>query len=176
MIATLQDLRDAKAILSEEANRLGVAAIPTGIMVEVPSAAVMAAQFAKEADFFSIGTNDLTQYTLAIDRGHPKLAPQVDGLSPSVLQLIAQTVRGAHAEGRKVGVCGGIASDPAAIPILIGLGVDELSVSLPSIPAIKAQIRTLRVPECQGLAGRALVAESGEAVRRLVPESDVTAS
>ncbi len=135
MIATLSELRDVKAMLAEEAASLGVPPVPTGIMVEVPAAAVMAAQFAREADFFSIGTNDLTQYTLAMDRGHPKLAPQVDGLNPAVLRLIAHTVKGARSAGRWVGVCGGIASDPCAVPILIGLGVDELSVSLPAIPS-----------------------------------------
>ena len=174
MIATLQELRDVKAILREEATSLGVPLIPTGIMVELPVTAVMAAQFAKEADFFSIGTNDLTQYTLAMDRGHPKLAPFVDGLNPGVLKLIAHTVTGAHSAGKRVGVCGGIASDPRAVPILIGLGVDELSISLPAIPAVKAQIRTLRLDACRVLAVRALAAESAEEVRRsqteVVPE------
>jgi phosphocarrier protein FPr len=147
-------------------------------MVEVPATAVMAAQFAREADFFSIGTNDLTQYTLAMDRGHPKLAPQVDGLSPAVLNLIAHTVRGARSVGRpvKVGVCGGIASDPSAVPILIGIGVDELSVSLPAIPAVKAQIRTLRLDKCRTLAERALAAGSVEDVRALVPNPDAEPS
>ena len=91
-----------------------------------PSAALLAEQFATEVDFFSIGTNDLTQYTLAMDRGHPRLAPQVDGLNPAVLRLIAHTVKGAEPLRRPVGVCGGIASDRAAIPILIGIGVSEL--------------------------------------------------
>jgi phosphocarrier protein FPr len=174
MIATLGELRDVKAILAEEAARLGVAPARAGIMVEVPATAVMAAQFAREADFFSIGTNDLTQYALAMDRGHPKLAPQVDGLSPAVLQLIAHTVRGARAAGRRVhvAVCGGIASDPAAVPILIGIGVDELSVSLPAIPAVKAQIRTLDLDECRRLAERALAADSAADVRALVPNPD----
>src|SRR4029434_10914455 len=111
MVATLSELRDVKAMMSEEAASLGVPLIPTGIMVEVPVTAVMAAQFAREVDVFPIGTNDLTQYTLAMDRGHPKLAPQVDGLNPGVLQLIAHTVKGAQPAGKKVGVCGGIASD-----------------------------------------------------------------
>ena len=176
MVTTLQELRDAKAILAEEASRLGVAPIRAGIMVEVPAAAVMAAQFAREADFFSIGTNDLTQYTLAMDRGHPKLAPQVDGLSPGVLHLIAQTVHGAHTAGRKVGVCGGIASDPVGVPILVGLGVDELSVSLPAIPGIKAQIRGLRMDACRELAEKALAAESAAQVRALVPDPDAEAT
>ena len=92
MIATLNELRDVEAMLGEEAASLGVPPVAAGIMVEVPATAIMAAQFAREADFFSIGTNDLTQYTLAMDRGHPKLAPQVDGLSPAVLRLIAHTV------------------------------------------------------------------------------------
>ena len=170
MIATLNELRDVKAMLGEEAASLGVPPVAAGIMVEVPATAIMAAQFAREANFFSIGTNDLTQYTLAMDRGHPKLAPQVDGLSPAVLRLIAHTVRGAQPLGRRIGVCGAIASDPGAVPILLGIGVDELSVSLPAIPAVKAQIRGLRLDECQRLAERALAAESAQEVRALVPD------
>jgi phosphocarrier protein FPr len=170
MIATLNELRDVNAMLGEEAASLGVPPVAAGIMVEVPATAIMAAQFAREATFFSIGTNDLTQYTLAMDRGHPKLAPQVDGLSPAVLRLIAHTVRGAQPLGRRVGVCGAIASDPGAVPILLGIGVDELSVSLPAIPAVKAQIRGLRLEECQRLAERALAAESAQEVRALVPD------
>jgi phosphocarrier protein FPr len=174
MIATLAELRDVKAILAEEAAGLGVPPVRTGIMVEVPAAAIMAAQFAREADFFSVGTNDLTQYTLAMDRGHPKLAPHVDGLSPAVLRLIAHTVAGARSAGRSVhvGVCGGIASDPAAVPILLGIGVDELSVSLPAIPAVKAQVRTLSLDACRALAERALAADSAADVRALVPDPD----
>src|SRR5262249_28625670 len=161
---------------AEESANLGVPTVSTGIMVEVPAAAIMAAQFAREADFFSIGTNDLTQYTLAMDRGHPKLAPQVDGLSPAVLHLIAHTVRGARSANRSVhvGVCGGIASDPSAVPILIGMGVDELSVSLPAIPAVKAQIRTLKIDQCRKLAELALAADSAADVRALVPNPDST--
>ena len=165
MVGLLSELRDAKAMLEEERQRLGVGPIETGIMVEIPAAAIMAAQFAREVDFFSIGTNDLTQYTLAMDRGHPKLAPKVDGLNPSILRLIAWTVKAAHDQGKWVGVCGGIASDPQAVPLLIGLGVDELSVSLPTIPSIKAQIRTLWLHECQELATRALTLETAAEVR-----------
>ena len=170
MIATLNELRDVKAMLSEEAANLGVPPVPAGIMVEVPATAIMAAQFAREANFFSIGTNDLTQYTLAMDRGHPKLARQVDGLSPSVLRLVAQTVQGALPLGRRVGVCGAIAGDPCAVPILLGIGVGELSVSPPAIPMVKAQIRGLRLDECQRLAERALAAESAQEVRAMVPD------
>ena len=172
MIATLNELRDVKAMLAEEAASLGVPAVPAGIMVEVPAAAVMAAQFARDAEFFSIGTNDLTQYTLAMDRGHPKLAPLVDGLSPAVLRLIGHTVKGARAQKRRVAVCGGIASDPRAVPILVGIGVDELSVSLPEIPAVKAQIRGLQMDACRELAERAMAAESAEDVRALVADAD----
>jgi multiphosphoryl transfer protein len=170
MVTTLDELRDAKAILAEEAADLGVPPVAAGIMVEVPATAIMAAQFAREAAFFSIGTNDLTQYTLAMDRGHPKLAPRVDGLSPAVLHLIARTVEAGRRAGRRVGVCGGIASDRSAVPILLGLGVDELSVSLPAIPAVKAQIRALRSDDCERLAERALAAESAQEVRALVPD------
>ncbi len=170
MVATLGEWRAARAMYDEERTRLGAPDIPLGIMVEIPAAAVMAEQFAREADFFSVGTNDLTQYTLAMDRGHPKLAPQVDGLNPAVLSLIGAAVRGADAHGRWVGICGGIASDPQAVPILIGLGVKELSVSVPAIPAIKAQVRTLNMAECRELAAKALAMDTAAAVRELVPD------
>ena len=141
-------------------------------MVETPAAALLADQFARDADFFSIGTNDLTQYTLAMDRTHPRLAPALDALHPAVLRLIDQTVRGAHARQRWVGVCGSLASDPQAVPILIGLGVDELSVSVPAVPAVKAQIRRLRLSDCREVAARALAASAASEVRALVNEED----
>lgn len=169
MVATIEEFRQAKAIFEEERAALGVGQVPLGIMVEVPSVAVMAPRFAAEAEFFSVGSNDLTQYTLAMDRGHPRLAPQVDGLNPAVLGLVKQAVDAAHDAGRWIGVCGGIASDPQAVPVLIGLGVDELSVSIPAIPAVKAQVRSLTLKQCQNLAERALAAESAGAVRALVP-------
>jgi multiphosphoryl transfer protein len=172
MVGLLSELRDAKAILEEERLRLGVAPVEVGIMVEIPAAAVMAAQFARESDFFSIGTNDLTQYTLAMDRGHPKLAAKVDGLNPAVLRLIQLTVQAAHSQGKWVGVCGGIAGDSAAVPILVGLGVDELSVSLPAIPAVKAQIRTLDLEQCKQLAQAALEQEDGAGVRAVIAKEN----
>jgi phosphocarrier protein FPr len=170
MIATVQELRDAKAMLLEEAKALGVEPIKCGIMVEVPSVPTLMHSFTYDADFFSIGTNDLTQYTLAMDRGHPKLAPKVDALNPAVLRLIAQTINGAHAHNRAVGICGGVAGDPQAIPILVGLDVDELSVSLPAIPTVKAQIRRLSLTSCRELAQRALNCWTVEEVRALEPE------
>jgi multiphosphoryl transfer protein len=170
MVSTIAELRDAKAILAEDAKSLGIEPMPCGIMVEVPAVAVMADVFAEEADFFSIGTNDLTQYTLAMDRGHPKLAPKVDALNPGVLRLIAQTVEGARKHNRFTGVCGGIAGDAQAVPILVGLGVNELSVSLPSIPTIKAQLRRLSYAGCRTLAQQALKCRTGGEVRALLTE------
>lgn len=173
MVATLEDFRLAKGVVEAERQTLGLDPIPVGIMVEVPSVAMMADQFAREVDFFSIGTNDLTQYTMAMDRGHPKLASQIDGLNPAVLALIDRAVVAAHRHGKWVGVCGGLASDPHAIPILIGLGVDELSASIPVVPAVKAQIRELSLVECQDLARKALLADSAAAVRKLVPITEM---
>jgi phosphocarrier protein FPr len=170
MIATLDEIREVKKTLAEETERVGVEPIETGIMIEVPAAAVMANQFAAEVDFFSVGTNDLTQYTLAMDRGHPRLAPKCDGLNPAVLRLIAQAVAGGREGNAWVGVCGGIASDPQAVPILIGLGVHELSASVPAIPLIKAQIRGLSRADCEALAQRALAADTAAEVRALLPD------
>jgi phosphocarrier protein FPr/phosphocarrier protein len=153
MIATLEELREAKAILAKELQSFSASTeVQVGLMIEVPSAAVMAEQFAREADFFSIGTNDLTQYTLAMDRGHPQLANKADGLHPSVLKMIALSCEGAHAHGKWVGVCGGLASETLAVPVLIGLGVTELSVSVPAIPAIKSLIKRLSLQACTAMA------------------------
>jgi phosphoenolpyruvate-protein phosphotransferase len=172
MVATLDEYRAARAILEEERAVLGVPEVPVGIMVEVPSAALTAPLLAAEVDFFSIGTNDLTQYTLAMDRGHPRLAPRVDGLHPAVLTLVRGVTTAATAAGRWTGVCGSVAADPQAVPLLLGLGVRELSVSVPAVPAVKAQIRTLALGECQDLATRALAADSAASVRSLVPVVD----
>jgi len=103
--------------------------IETGIMVEIPAAAVCAAQFAAEVDFFSIGTNDLTQYTLAAERSNPRVAALSDAFQPAVLELIRQVIDAAHAQGKWAGVCGEMAGDPLAVPLLVGLGIDELSMS-----------------------------------------------
>jgi phosphocarrier protein FPr len=170
MIASLDEIRSIKGVLEEERNRVGrEEPVQVGIMVEVPSAAVMATQFAQEVDFFSIGTNDLSQYTLAMDRGHPKLAPKADAMNPAVLRLIAQTIEGAHKNGKWVGICGGIASDLQAVPILVGLGADELSVSVPAIPAVKAEVRSRTHNECIALAQQALAQDTAADVRALVP-------
>ncbi|HEX4960539.1 MAG TPA: phosphoenolpyruvate--protein phosphotransferase [Thermoanaerobaculia bacterium] len=168
MIATLADLIDARAITEEVRRELGAPELEAGIMVEVPSAVIMAPELAAHADFFSIGTNDLTQYVLAMDRGHPQLARQADGLHPAVLRMIDQTVRATAGRKTWVGVCGGIAGDPLGAVILIGLGVTELSVSIPSIAAIKARVRSVSMMDAQALARRALACDSAEAVRGLV--------
>ncbi|MBK7832212.1 MAG: phosphoenolpyruvate--protein phosphotransferase [Gemmatimonadetes bacterium] len=168
MIATLAEWRAAKALVDREREALGVAPIPVGIMIEIPAAALIAERFAREADFFSIGTNDLTQYTLAMDRTNPRLAPQVDALHPSVLRLIERTVAGARAHKRWVGICGALAGDLHAIPVLVGLGVDELSADIPLVPAVKARVRSLSLAECQDTARQALDAADGAEVRAIV--------
>jgi phosphocarrier protein FPr len=146
---------------------LGAPQVDLGIMIEVPSAALMADAFAAEVDFFSVGTNDLTQYTLAMDRMHPLLAGKSDGLHPAVLRLIARTVEAAHAAGKWVGVCGELGADPQAVPILIGMGVDELSISVPAIAPAKAQIRALNLADAKALAERALACGTAKEVRNL---------
>jgi phosphoenolpyruvate-protein phosphotransferase len=167
MISTLEDFRQAKAIAEQVRGELNAQPVELGIMVEVPSAALLADQFAKEVDFFSIGTNDLTQYTLAMDRLHPQLAKQADGLHPAVLRMVDQTVKSASKEGKWVGVCGGMAGDPKGAVILTGLGVSELSVSIPSVAAVKAQLRSLSLAEMQAIAQKALQCRTAAEVRSL---------
>jgi multiphosphoryl transfer protein len=170
MVSTIAEWRAAREVVERERVALGVPPLEVGIMIETPSAALLADRFAREADFFSIGTNDLTQYTLAMDRTNPGLAPQVDALHPSVLRLIERAAAGARAHGRWVGVCGGLAGDPLAVPVLVGLGVDELSVSVPVVPAVKAQVRTLSLEDCRATAGLALDAADAAEVRALVTQ------
>ncbi|MDS4019411.1 MAG: phosphoenolpyruvate--protein phosphotransferase [Candidatus Competibacter sp.] len=153
-------------------EQVGGPEVKLGIMVEVPAVAVMADRFASMVDFFSIGTNDLTQYTLAVDRQHPELAAQADSLHPAVLDLIDATVRGAQATARSVGggwvgVCGGLAGDPLGARILTGLGVDELSMSAQDIAPVKAALRGESRASMQELARRALRARTAEEVRAL---------
>jgi phosphocarrier protein FPr len=167
MVTTLDDLRAAKAVAEQVRAELNVPPVDIGIMVEVPSVAMLAAEFAKECDFFSIGTNDLTQYTLAMDRLHPTLGSQVDGLNPAVLRLIDQTVRGAHSQGKWVGVCGGIAGDPLGATILVGLGIKELSMSIPAITEVKAQLRGISLASAQDLARRSLACRTAAEVHAL---------
>jgi len=168
MVSDIEELRRARALVEEIQKELGAEPVQLGIMIEIPSAALMADAFAPEVDFFSIGTNDLTQYTLAIDRGHPALASMHDGLHPAVLRLIAKTIEAAHKHGKRADICGELGSDPLAIPILIGLGMDELSVSIPAVPTVKAQVRTLDLADLKPLVQKALACSTAQEVRELV--------
>ena len=168
MVSEVDEFREAKAALDREALALGLPAPKCGVMIEVPSAALLSAHLAKEADFFSIGTNDLTQYTLAMDRGNPKLAGRAWAGDPSVLRMIDLTVKGARVHNRTVGVCGGAAGDPQLVPLLLGLGVDELSAPPPAVPLIKAAVRELDLAACQALAARALALGTAAEVRALL--------
>ncbi|WP_321934352.1 phosphoenolpyruvate--protein phosphotransferase [Paraburkholderia sp. J8-2] len=162
-VGELVRLRERIDTFAREAGR--TEPIEVGVMIEVPSAALLADQLARHADFLSIGTNDLTQYTLAMDRCQPDLAAQADGLHPAVLRLVAAAVEGANKHGKWVGVCGALAGDPLAVPLLIGLGVTELSVDPVSVPSIKARVRKLDYNDCRERAKNALALESAQAVR-----------
>ncbi len=176
MVATLDEVRWAKKVLEEckeELERKGVdysEKVELGIMVEIPSAAIISEYLAKEVAFFSIGTNDLTQYTLACDRGNKSLGYLFDSLNPAVLRLIKMVVDGAHACGKWVGVCGEMAGQKEAIPILVGIGVDELSMNARLIPPAKDLIRKLRLTELKKLAEEALNLATAKEVRELVRE------
>ena len=168
MVSGLSELRAVRLVLDEARKELGRAGrTDLGVMIETPAAAMIADLLAAEADFLSIGTNDLTQYTLAMDRGNPDLAGDIDALHPGVLRLIAQTTDGAAKHALWTGVCGGLAGDLAAVPILLGLGVSELSMPSAAIPEAKAMIRTLSPEACRGLAVQALAQPSADAVRAL---------
>ncbi len=173
MVTSIGEIREARVMLEEEHLSLQVKDIPhtwpiqTGIMIEVPGAALTSRILAPEVDFFSIGTNDLTQYTLAAERGSAALADFSDALHPAILRLIKMVVEAAHAQGKWVGVCGELAGDPAAAPILVGLGVDELSLNPGGIPRIKAIVRAIQTTQAQELAKRALESESVTHVREL---------
>jgi len=168
MIASLAELRAVRAVLDEARREMGIAErVELGVMIETPAAAMTADLIAAEADFLSVGTNDLTQYVLAMDRGNPELAARIDALHPAVLRMIDQTCKGAAKHGRWVGVCGGLASDLVAVPVLLGLGVTELSATAAVVPEVKALVRRLSLPACRDLAAKTLDQTSPEAVRDL---------
>lgn len=171
MVASVGELRAVRAVLAEAAAELGVESLPPlGLMIETPASAFLSDALAAEADFFSIGTNDLTQYVLAMDRTNAQLAAAADALHPAVLRAIEATARGARSREIPVAVCGGLASDPLAAPILIGLGVGKLSVTPAAAPRIKAVVRTLHSGDCRKGAYAALELDSAAAVRALVRE------
>lgn len=168
MVADRAELVEARKALAKHAGDLGVATPELGIMVETPAAALTAAALAADADFFSIGSNDLSQYALARDRTNPAVAAGLDGLHPAVLRLIDETVRGGAVHKRWTGVCGGLAADPEAVPLLIGMGVTELSVPGAAVAETKALVRTLDLSKCRAAAAQALTAPDAAAVRSLV--------
>ncbi len=171
MIASLSEFRLVRDRLDAILESLGIAdRIELGVMIETPAAAVTADILAAEADFLSVGTNDLSQYSLAMDRGNPAVAAGIDALHPGVLRLIAQAAAGAALHGRWTGVCGGLASDLGAVPILIGLGVRELSVTSGQIADIKALVSSVTLDHCQSLARLALAAASPGEIRALTSQ------
>jgi multiphosphoryl transfer protein len=168
MVATVAELRAALEILDEARAQTGIdPPLETGIMVEVPAAALLSRSLGRHVDFFSIGTNDLTQYTMAAERGNERVAALLAGPHPSVLRLVRETVRGAEASGRWVGVCGELAGDPSAAVLLTGLGVRELSMSPRLVAEVKAALRSVTLVDASETAERALAAEDADEARRL---------
>ena len=174
MIATVKEFRDAKAIFNEEKEKLvaeGVKVsdtIEVGMMVEIPAAAVNADNFAKEADFFSIGTNDLIQYTMAADRMSEHVSYLYQPYNPSILRLVKATIEGAHKEGKWAGMCGEMAGEPYAVPLLLGLGLDEFSMSATSILKARKMVTSLSKADCEKLAQEAVQLATAEEVLELV--------
>ncbi|MFE4572778.1 phosphoenolpyruvate--protein phosphotransferase [Paenibacillus chitinolyticus] len=174
MIATLDEFRQAKALLLEEKAKLAAEGTPAsdeiqlGIMVEIPSTAIMADQFAKEVDFFSIGTNDLIQYTMAADRMNERVSYLYQPYNPAILRLVKMVIDAAHREGKWAGMCGEMAGDTTAIPLLLGLGLDEFSMSATSILPARSQIVKLSLSEMRQLAARAIELSTAEEVVALV--------
>ena len=172
MVTEPAEIRAVRGMVDELSRELSLPGrVELGAMIETPAAALTAALICREVEFLSIGSNDLTQYTLAMDRGHSQLARRTDALHPAVLKLIASTADAGAAAGKLVAVCGGVAADSQAVPILLGLGVRELSVVPAAVPALKQQIRGLRILECRELALRCLEAATASEVRALVEKT-----
>lgn len=174
MIISVEEIRELKGIVAELKAQLRAEGkafddnLQVGIMVETPSAAVNARHLAKEADFFSIGTNDLTQYTLAVDRGNEIIAHLYNPLSPSVLNLIKQVIDASHAEGKWTGMCGELAGDVRATALLLGMGLDEFSMSAISVPHVKKLARSIRYEDAKALADEALAQPTAADIEKLV--------
>ena len=174
MVADVEEIRKARTWVEKAHAELGEEGKPhawpveLGIMVEIPSAALLAPVIAREVDFFSIGTNDLTQYTLAAERGNPALYHLADGLHPAVLRLIREVAEASHQAGKWTGICGELGGDPEATPLLVGLGVDELSLNPAGIPRIKSVIRDLTMEGARTLAEQALQCQTSAEVRELI--------
>jgi phosphocarrier protein FPr len=174
MIASLDELRETKAIVAEAEAELEREGLPfrknirIGVMIEVPAAVAIADQLAREASFFSIGSNDLIQYVMAADRTNSRVAPIADPFQPAVLRMIRQTIEAGRGAGINVALCGELAADPLAIPLLLGLGLEEFSVSAPLIPELKRAISSWSAPEAEAVAREALAMDSNQSVRRLL--------
>ncbi|MCB0195633.1 MAG: phosphoenolpyruvate--protein phosphotransferase, partial [Anaerolineae bacterium] len=177
MVSTLSELQAAKRILAEVQDELRQAeiafdeAMEIGIMIEVPAAVAIADQLAAEVDFFSIGTNDLSQYTMASDRTNAKVAALADTFQPSILRLIRRTIEAAHAADKWVGLCGEFAANPLAVPILLGFELDEFSMSSPAIPKVKQAIKQLTTEQAKSIATAVVDLESAQDVREYVKQA-----
>ena len=168
MVATVGELHAALALLQDARTETGVdQPLETGIMVEVPAAALLSERLGRHVDFFSIGTNDLTQYTMAAERGNDRVAGLLTGPHPAVLRLVRDTVRGADEHGRWVGVCGELAGDPAAAVLLAGLGATELSMAPALVPEVKEALRSVTLADAEAAAERAIAAEDADEARRI---------
>jgi len=172
MVSSLQEVETVRKLIAN--TGLETAGVKLGVMIETPAAALIADRLASQVDFFSIGTNDLTQYTLCMDRGEPSLATRLDVLHPAVLQLIRRTVDAADRHEIPVAVCGGAAGDRIAAPVLLGLGVRELSMPASLIAAQKARLRKLTVTQCESWARAALELGSAESVRQMMRNALMT--
>ena len=173
MISSLAEWHQAKGLADEVRLALDAPKVPLGMMIEVPSAALLAAHFAKEADFFSVGTNDLTQYTLAMDRMNPVLLEPKDNYSPALLQMLAMTTNAAKSAGKWVGVCGNLVAEPDFAKILIGLGVTELSVSPVNVPAVKELVRSIDRSDLEEVVRKALGVATPEEVKQIIRDNSL---
>jgi len=184
MISTLEELQQALAALDEVKSELAAEGVPhnphldVGMMIEVPSAAMIADKLAPHVDFFSLGTNDLVQYSLAVDRSNPDIAYLYQPSHPSIIRMMQHVVHAAYAHGKWVGICGEMASEPLLAPLVLGLGIHELSMSPVAIPAVKQLVRRVRMHEAEALVDQAVRCGSAEEVlglcreflRRVAPE------
>lgn len=176
MIISIEEVVDAYAVLEECKDELHKEGIPfqeeieAGVMIETPAAVMMAEELAEKVDFFSIGTNDLTQYFLAVDRGNQKIAAMYNSYHPAVLRAIYKTIQAGHKYNRKVGMCGEFASDTKAVKMLLGMGLDEFSVSPGEAAGVKHQIRSTSYEEAQRLAGEVMKQPVIDSVMRLLEE------
>jgi phosphotransferase system enzyme I (PtsP) len=171
MITSVQEVEEATALLERALNELVEAGQPVqrpqvGVMIEVPAALFQIDGLARRADFLSIGSNDLAQYLLAVDRNNPHVADLYDALHPAVLRAIQQVIDGAHAHTRPVGICGEMAGQPAAAVLLLGMGIDSLSMHAANLPRVKWVIRTFSLEQAQALVAEALTFDSATEVRR----------